>query len=171
MESLILTDDQIDQITQEVEDITQNNSKSVEELYATIGNSIHYSSNYKLAHESSKNLLEAVANKQSTITISKAVNLLSGSPSLTYDAAVEGGENFWQRMKNKIKEFVCSSEIIRKFFEEGGTLKDAIKTLIPAIIAALGLSAANPLLLAAIVAIISLLIKEGYSKFCDIPTK
>lgn len=163
-----LTEEQYDLITKEVEDITKNNSKSVAELYATIGNSIHYTSEYSLAHESSKNLLEKNSTNQPIITLSKMMSLLSASPALTLAAATEGGGNFWQRIKEKIRNFVCSSEIIKKFFEGGGTLKDAIKTLVPIIISALGISAINPLILAAIVAIISLIIKEGYMKFCEI---
>jgi len=163
-----LTDAQIDEITKEVEDITLNNSKSVAELYATIGNSIHYSSDVRLAHEFSKTLLEKIPTSQSTISIPKAMSLLSGSSSLTLKAAVEGGGNFWQRIKDKIKKVVCSNEVIKKFFTGDGSLKEAVTTLIPIILSALGLSALNPLLLAALVAIIALLIKEGYSKFCQL---
>ena len=96
------------------------------------------------------------------------MRLLSGSPALTLEAAVEGGGNLWQRLKEKIRHFVCTSEIIKKFFEGGGSLKEAIKTLVPIIIGALGIGAINPFILAAIVAIISLIIKEGYNKFCEI---
>lgn len=163
-----LSEEQIEQIINEVEDITLNNGKSVEELYAVIGNSIHYSSDFRLAQSSSKSLLEKIDTTQPTITLAKAMSLLSGSSSLTHAAAIEGGSNLWGRIKDKVKKIVCSNEIIKKFFTQGGSLKDAVKTLIPIIIGALGISAINPFLLAAIVAIISLIIKEGYSRFCEI---
>src|SRR6201986_217920 len=114
-----LTDDQITEITNEVNDIISNNSKSTDELYTTIGNAFSYSANVKLTPTSTTQMM-SISENIIYLPVSKSVQLLSGSSATSIDAAKESGQTFWQRLKQNVKNDICTDTTIKNFFTGTG---------------------------------------------------
>ena len=85
------------------------------------------------------------------------------------EAAVESGKSFWQRLKDQIKNAICTNSTIKDFFTGDATLGKTLRVIVPIILTAIGITVINPMLMAALVACISLLIKAGYNAYCEIP--
>jgi hypothetical protein len=164
-----LTDQQYADLELQIDNIVANNNKSENELYSVIGKSIHYSNDVGMAPVGAKSLFAKTGTDKSWLTTANAINLLSETPSISKEAAVESGKSFWERLKGKIKNEICTNSTIKDFFTGDATLAKALRVIVPIILTAIGITVINPMLMAALVACISLLIKAGYTAYCEIP--
>lgn len=166
--TLELTEQQYAEIESHVSNIVANNSKSTNELYSIIGKGLYYSNDVELNPRGMVNLFSKTGVDKTWLTTHNAIKLLSENPSISRESAIESGKDFWDRLKENIQKKICTNKTIQNFFLGDTTLKDALKVIIPIILTAIGISVINPMIMAAIIAIISLIIKVGYKAYCNI---
>lgn len=166
--TLELTEQQYAEIESQVNNIVGNNSKSTNELYSIIGKGLYYSNDVELNPRGMANLFSKTGMDHTWLTTHNAIKLLSETPSISRESAIESGKDFWERLKEKIQHEICTNKTIQDFFLGSSTLSGALKVIIPIILAAIGISIINPLILAAIAAVIALIIKIGYKAYCNI---
>ena len=79
--------------------------------------------------------------------------------------------NFWKKFNDKAKDIICKNEEIIDFMNGNShkhTLKGTLKTVIPWVISALGISALTPLTLAIVIGALAYLSKIGFNAYCEI---
>lgn len=164
--SITIDESLINEITAQVDANLSDISHTIEMDYLVIANAFEPLQRFAASEKATTMYVTgtdfaAMQNKQ-------MFTIMSGQQSQNMVALFGWGRGWFERLKEKIKSAFCSSEAIRKFFIEGTALKDFVTKVLPIIIAAIGLGAINPILLAAIVAIITALIKAGYQAVCPV---
>jgi hypothetical protein len=169
MEPIIqLTEKQYADVESQVNYIVANNSKSLDEIYSALGRSIYFCKDLELGYINNNKLFIKTPSDNDFLTAKNALDLLSDHQSINKDAAIEGGKRYFARLKENIKKEICTNDTIRDFFTGETALDKALRIIIPIILTALGITIMNPFIMAAIIAILVILLKVGYTTFCEI---
>lgn len=78
---------------------------------------------------------------------------------------------FWKKFNKKAKDIICKNEDIIDFMNGNSnnlSLKSTLKTVIPWVVSALGISALTPLTLAIVIGALAYLSKIGFNAYCEI---
>ena len=157
---------------QDIKNIAQTaiklSKKSEEELFIVIGHGLN-----DLGLKPSKRnkiLYERVDTIGGNIRAIKAFGFVENTKALNSIEAKKRGREFSNKFNEIVKSIICSNKKVNDFINGNGNLKleDVLSYLIPLIIAALGLTAINPTLLAVIIGAIGILLKIGFAAYCKI---
>jgi hypothetical protein len=162
-----LNETDLSDVTKEVASVVARNAKSERELFAIIGNAIFYDASLALQPKGSARLLvqdPAV----DFLSLPNAISLLSDLKRISHEAAIESGKSFWGQLKKNIKKEIHSNKALKEVPKGASPLKDTVVHLCRVIVASLGLNHLNPLSKAALVAFVSLIMREGYETFGDL---
>lgn len=162
-----LTEQDFEKMAQEIQTISE--TKSENEIFELIGNALH-DSGMTVSTSKTFDIIHPKMYNESLekFSMEKSFDFVADTEPLTAEDAKEEGRNFWKRFKDKLKSAICNDSKIRDLLTGDGTLKDYLIAGVPLILAALGLGAINPLLLAIIAAVFALIVKVGFQAYCEV---
>ncbi len=162
-----LSGNNLDNVARDVQKISEEMSET--ELYAIIGNALH-DLGYTVAHSNDFEIItpKAYDEKSELISLYKSVSYVANTKALEKDEALKEGKSFWSRFGEKLRSTICSDPKIKSLITGQGTLKDYLTIGIPMVLAALGVGAINPVLLAIIAASFALIVKVGFKAYCEL---
>ncbi len=155
-----------EQMAHDLSELSQN--KTEDELLEIIGQSL-YGLGYEIASSSEVDIIKPISSSElRNMGIAAAVDFVENrNLALTEQVKMEA-VGFWKGFKEKLKEAICNDPKIRDLITGDGTLKEYLIVGVPLVLAALGMSALNPLLLAIVAAVFALIIKVGFKTYCEI---
>ena len=162
-----LTEEDFEKMAQEIDEINETNSE--DDLLERIGNALH-DSGLTVATGNNFEIIKPKMFNQNLekFSMKASLDFVADTTPLTTEDAVEEGRRFVGRFKDKLKVVLCNDSKIRDLITGEGTLKDYLIAGVPLVVAALGLTALNPLLLAIVAAVFALIVKVGFQTYCEI---
>jgi hypothetical protein len=162
-----LTDADFEKMALEIQEISLDQTE--DSLFQTIGNAMH-DNGLTVSTEDSMELFQPKAFNEGSekFNMVKSFSYVSDTMALSAHDAKGEGRSFWTRFKTKLRGTICNDVKIKELLDGEGKLTDFLKTGIPLIIAALGLTVLNPLWLAIIAAVFALILKVGFKTYCEI---
>lgn len=161
-----LTENDFEKMAQDINELSESNTEN--QLLMLIGNALHDSG----MTFSTANSFELVTPKMfdqsiENVNLRNIVGFVAETHPLTPNEAENEGKGFWKRFKENLRVEICTNPTIKELMLGDGTLKDYLKVGIPLVLAALGLSVINPLVLTIIAAVFALIIKVGFNAYCS----
>ncbi|MEQ8242354.1 hypothetical protein [Fulvivirga sp.] len=148
-------------------DIYRLSDRSADDLYRIIGNGL-YDLALKVSENEGESIVESSMSFSKKLNTIAAVDYVENAESIASASASENGKGFFKRFKQRLKNAICNDEKIKKLMEGKGSLKEYLIIGIPMVLAALGMAALNPVLLAIIAATFALIVKVGWEAYCNI---
>lgn len=161
-----LTESDFEKMALEINEISQ--TKSETELLELIGNALHDSGMTVSTNDSFEIIRPKMFDEGiERFSIVKSYSFVANTNALKPKDAKKEGEKLWKRLKDKLRKVICTDPKIKELITGNGTLKDFLIAGIPLLLAALGISTLNPVLLAIIAAIFALILKVGFQEYCE----
>ena len=162
-----MTEQDFEQMATEIQRISRNNSD--DDLYTAIGKALD-DLGYAVATNRSFELIQPkmTSSAGARFSMTRSLDYVANArPAKKTDAKKEG-KKFWARFRAKLQSTICNDPKIKELLTGNGTFKDYLIAGIPLVLAALGLSVLNPVLLAIIAAVFALIAKVGFQAYCEI---
>jgi hypothetical protein len=157
-----LTDAYLDELATEVENLKR---KDDDELYRVIGHGLYDGGlavsktlSYPRFIQPRENLL-----KDGILSAEKSFEFVANVQPTTDAEAKKEGKSFM----NKLKKAICTDSQIQNLLTGQATVKEYLRVGIPLLLTALGATVLSPWTLGVIVAVIALILKVGYTAYCD----
>lgn len=162
-----LSEQDFEKMAQEIQEISEIESE--DSLFEIMGNALH-DSGLTVSTSDSFEILQPKAYNESLekFNLMKSVKFVSDPEPLSNKEAKKEGKRFWKRFKDKLKTTICNDSKIKELLEGDGTLKEYLMAGIPLVLAALGISALNPLAMAILATVFALILKVGFKAYCEI---
>lgn len=162
-----MTEQDFEQMATEIQRISRTATE--DELYTALGKALD-DLGYSVSSGASYNLVQPkmFANQGAHISMARSLDYVVNVKPMTKANAKKEGKKFWARFKAKLKSAICNDPKIKELLTGNGTFKDYLIAGIPLVLAALGLSVLNPVLLAIITAVFALIAKVGFQAYCEI---